>query len=183
MKIKILFPLLLLWVSYSTAQVLVSYDKSTDTDLSAFKTFNVVGLEVKTHPEFEPRRDGLNLLINEIKKQMMLRGYAQNLENPELILNIGVSIKKETQTRETDFRDAPMYIGQRSYSWSSEEIVVGTYDEGTVTLDVVDSGNNAMVWQAVVQGVILEKQVKNRKKIVRGVQKIFKKYPVKPIKS
>jgi len=175
--------LLLLAVPMSViSQTLVSYNKTDDRDLSDYKTFKVLDFKVETHPEFEPKREGLNTLISEIKRQMMARGYVEDAENAELVLNIGVKITKETQTRETDIRDAPMYIGQRSYSWSSEEIVVGTYDEGTVILDVVDAANETLVWQAVASGVLVKKQEKNKKKIIRGVEKLFKKYPVKPSK-
>ena len=178
MKNNLIISICLLWITASSAQVLVSYNKSDDTDLSAFKTFQVLGFKVETHPEFEPKRQGLNTLIQEINNQMMARGYAKDTENAELILNVGVTITKEQQTRETDIRDAPMYIGQRNYSWKSEEIVTGTFNEGTVTLDVVDKASNTMVWQAVVSSVLSEKREKNTKKIIRGVNKLFKKYPV-----
>jgi len=165
------------------SQILVSYNKTDDTDLSSFKTFKVLGFKVETHPEFEPKRQGMNTLIQEINNQMMARGYVRDDENADLILNIGVTITKEQQTRETDIRDAPMYIGQRNYSWKSEEIVTGIYNEGTVTLDVVDKANNTMVWQAVVSSVLAEKREKNTKRIIRGVQKLFKKYPVSASKK
>jgi hypothetical protein len=160
------------------SQVLVSYNKTDDTDLAKFESFNVLGFKVETHPEFEPKRQGLNTLIQEINNQMMARGYVKDEDNADLILNIGVSITKEQQTRETDIRDAPIYMGQRNYSWKSEEIVTGTFNEGTVTLDVVDKANNTMVWQAVVSGVLAEKREKNTKRIIRAVNKLFKKYPV-----
>ncbi len=70
-------------------------------------------------------------------------------------------------------------MGQRNYHWESEEIVIGHYKEGTVTLDLVDANKNKMIWQAISGGVVSEKREKNKKKIVRGVQKLFKKYPVK----
>ncbi len=77
------------------AQILVSYNKSNDVDFSKFKTFQVRDFEVKNIPEFEPKKEGLDLLITEINKQMKLRGYQNVSENPDLIINIGVNITNE----------------------------------------------------------------------------------------
>lgn len=180
---KVMTIALLLFTIYGHSQILVSYNKSDDVDFSTFKTYQIYSLDVKNIPEFEPKKTGLNLLIGEIHQQMQARGYAKVGENPDLIINLGVAITEEAQTRESDFRDAPPYMGQRNYHWESEEIVVGYYTEGTVTLDLVDAANNEMIWQAVSAGALAKKREKNKKKIVKAVQKLFKKYPVKAIKN
>ena len=162
------------------AQVLVSYDKAKGLDISQYKTFQLYKLDVNHTPLFEPRKEGLRLLTGAITEKMQERGFTAVEEDPDIILNVGVTIAQETQTRETDIRDAPMYIGQRRYSWHAEEIVVGTYNEGTVVLDMVDGEKNEMIWQAVVKGVLAEKRSKNEKKIRKGVDKLFKKFPQSP---
>ena len=181
---KTLFLLMSLMVfQVGTAQVQVSYSKAENIDFTKFKTYQIYSLDVKNIPEFEPKKEGLNLLIVEINKQMTSRGYQKVKENPDLIINIGVVITNETQTRQTDFRDAPRYIGQRNYHWQSEEIVVSRYIEGTVTLDIVSTEANEMIWQAVSSGILQKKREKNLKKIPKGAQKLFKRFPVKPQKS
>ena len=103
-------------------------------------------------------------------------------ENPDLLINLGVTLSREKQTRETSIQEAPRYMGSRNYHWESEEIVVRNYVSGTVTLDIVDNHKNEMIWQAVAKGVVEKKQEKNKKKIVKVTEKLFKKYPVKAIK-
>ena len=183
MKINSLIFLLLLSVSFVQAQVLVSYNKSDDVDFSSYQTYQIEDVEVTDIPEFEAKKEGLDLLTAEINKQMQARGYEKVNENPNLIINLGVNISKEVQTRETDIRTAPIYTGQRNYYWEAEEVVVSKYIEGTVTLDLVDVSKNEMIWQAISAGVLEKKQDKNKKKIVRSVQKLFKKYPVKAPKN
>jgi len=117
--------------------------------------------------------------LDEIHEQMAARGYEKVSENPDLIINLGVSITEKEQTRETDIREAPRYIGQRNYHWEVEEIVIGHYKEGTVTFDLVDANKNEMIWQAVAAGALEKKREKNQKKITKVVKKLFKKYPVK----
>ena len=174
--------LFLLFPVLGHSQVLVSYDKSEGVDFSKYNTYQIYSLEVTSIPEFEPKKTGLNLLIVEINKQMVARGYEKVSENPDLIINLGASVTEEEQTRETGIREAPRYIGQRNYHWESEEIVIGRYKEGTVTLDLVDTASNEMIWQAVASGILEKKQEKNEKKIVKVVKKLFKKYPVKVLK-
>ena len=168
----------LLFTLFGHSQTLVSYNKNEDVDFSKYKTYQIYSLDVKNIPEFEPKKTGINLLIVEIHKQMTARGYKKVTESPDLMINLGITITAEVQTRETDIRDAPRYTGQRNYHWESEEIVVRKYAEGTVTLDLVDNGKNEMIWQAVSAGALSEKREKNKKKIVKAVQKLFKKYPV-----
>jgi len=161
------------------AQILVSSDKAPKTDFKKYKTYQVYGLNVTTIPEFEPKKESINFLIAEIGKQMTARGYQKVKENPDLILNIGIVITAEQKTRQTDIRDAPRYIGQRNYHWESEEIVVQNYNEGTVILDVVESENNKLIWQAVSKGMISGSMDTNMNRITKAVKKMYNKYPVK----
>jgi hypothetical protein len=48
-----------------------------------------------------------------------------------------------------------------------------------VTLDIVSAEQNEMIWQAVSSGILEKKREKNKKRIVKGVKKLFKRFPVK----
>jgi len=177
-KLSILF-LFFAFPFLGMSQVLVSYNKASKVDFKNYKTYQVYGLNVTTIPEFEPKKESINFLIEEIGKQMAARGYQKVKENPDLILNIGIVITAEQKTRQTDIRDAPRYMGQRNYHWESEEIVVQNYNEGTVILDVVESENNKLIWQAVSKGMITGSMDTNLSRITKAVKKMFNKYPVK----
>ncbi len=181
MKMIVFIFLLVAIPNLGNSQTLISYSKTDNVDFTEFKTYQVYELDVKSIPEFEPKKEGLNLLIEEIYKQMNIRGYQKVKENADLLINLGVTLSQEQQTRETDIRDAPRYMGSRNYHWESGEIVVRNYVSGTVTLDIVDNKENKMIWQAVAKGAVEKKQEKNKKKIVKATQKLFKKYPVKAI--
>jgi hypothetical protein len=163
------------------SQTIVSYDKAKDIDFTKYKTFQIYSLDVKSIPEFEPKKSGLNLMLVEIISHMESRGFVKVLESPDLIINLGVSIVSKNNTRETNIGEAPLYMGQRNYKWESKEVVIGTYTEGTVTLDLVDAQNEKMIWQVVGASVLSEKREKNRKRIIKAVKKMYKKFPVKSI--
>lgn len=183
MKTKVITFAILLLTLCGYSQVLVSYNKSDDVDFSKYNSYQIYSLDVKDIPEFKTKKTGLDFLIGEIHKQMVARGYEKVKDNPELIINLGVVLTEEAQTRETDIRDATPYMGQRNYHWESEEIVIGYYTEGTVTLDLVDTSKNEMIWQAVSAGALSKKREKNKVKVEKTVKKLFKKYPVKPTKN
>ena len=161
------------------AQVrLVSYDKSSDTDFSAFNTFKFYRFEVSNDEVLKTKKDRIEYLKQSIISEMEARGFQYAEKDADLLINIGIVITDVTQTRETSIRDAPRYVGQRNYHWEAEEIVVRKYQEGTATIDFIDRQKNVMVWQGVVEAMVKEKEKAGKKNIDKGVQKLFNKFPV-----
>jgi len=144
--------------------------------LSNYKTFDFYRLDVNPppQPEYMQRFEWIK---EEISKYLSDRGLTYSMENPDMIINIGIVVEEQVQTRRTSMDDAPMYMGQRNYSWQSEEVVVDRYDEGTVTVDLVDLSNRSLVWQGVAQSIIANSDEKNKKKIAEGVQKLYEELP------
>jgi hypothetical protein len=159
----------------STVKIL-EINQDANVNLKDYKTFNFYMMNVENETVLEPEKANLELLLQEIRNQMEVRNY-KRAEDPGLMINIGIVISEDVQTRETTFSDAPVYMGQRNYHWESEEIVVGTYNEGAVTIDLVDTKKNVLVYHGVAKSVISKKTEKNKNKIKQAVQKIFKKFP------
>lgn len=150
----------------------ISSTFSPDASIEDYETFNFYDLEVDAPQQELIREERLDMLKNAIQSELNARGL-EMAEDPDLWVNIGVLIEDKVQTRETDIREAPLYIGQRSYHWEREEIVVDEYQEGTVTIDLIDADANEMVGQAVASGVIAEDDANLRKRIEKGVKKVF----------
>lgn len=168
---------------YVSSQVKVTYDRSNSIDFTAYKTYQIITPEISENSEYKASKSNIELLVNEVGNQMTLRGCKKVTENPDLIINIGINIESKNQTRETSFREAPKYMGQRNYHWESEEVVVSEYIEGSVALDFVDAERNKMIWQVNSSRVLSEKSKNNEKLIIKTVKKIFKKYPVPELKE
>jgi hypothetical protein len=84
-------------------------------------------------------------------------------------------VEEKVQTRETDFSTDAVYMGTRNYSWQSEEIEIGRYDEGTFTIDFVDTRDNALKCMGVVKGVKVKKEENAQKNIAQGLDKLFRR--------
>ena len=101
--------------------------------------------------------------------------------NPDLAVNIGVVVEEEVQTRESDISEM-RYLGQRQYHWEREDVVVGVYKVGTVSVEIVDTKTNRVVWQGSDANVI-RKQKGIQKKIDKGVARIFRKFDLNKLGS
>ena len=82
--------------------------------------------------------------------------------------------EEKIQTRETDFSTDAVYMRTRNYSWQSEEVEVGRYDEGTLTIDFVDTKDNTLKCIGVARGVKVKKDKNAPKNIANGLEKLFK---------
>lgn len=116
----------------------------------------------------------INILKREITQQLQAKGLKYAQDNPEMLINLGLSVADKTQTRTTRFgQDGPYYSGQRRYTWKSQEVPVGRYQEGTVAVDLVDRAKNELVWKAEAVSIIPKKEETIEKRIAEGVQKLF----------
>ena len=149
-------------------------NKKVGFSLADYKTydFQVAKLDIGEDPEFSQR---VNWIKEELIKQLALSGLERSKENPDLILNVGLVVEEKIQTRETSFSTDAVYMGTRNYSWQSEEIEIGRYDEGTFTIDFVDTRDNVLKCMGVAKGVKVKKEENAQKNIAQGLEKLFKR--------
>ena len=177
-KIKVtmslLFGILFLTFGCTTIKIL-NVNKENDFSLTAYKTYDFYSVDVDTtaHPEFNKR---LFVIRDELMNQLSIYGLKRSADKPDLLINIGIKLEKKMQTRETEFAtDAPFYMGDRNYTWQSEEIPVGEYHEGTFTIDFVESKDNTLQCMAVADAVVVKNDKDAKENIEVALKKLFKK--------
>ena len=171
-KNLIILPLLIC-LSCSGVRVL-NTEADPGFQLSKYKTFDffqIVGAG-DTSSYFE---ENVKLLKESIAQKLQAKGLTQSSSQPDLQVNIGAMVEEKVQTRETTLRDAPRYMGQRNYTWKSEEVEVGRYREGTVTVHLVDPSTKKLMWKGAVAGVIPNKQKNVPATIEEGMKALFAK--------
>jgi len=157
--------------SCSAVRVLET-EADPEFSLSQYKTFDFFQIESAVDSS-EYFAENADLLKEAIARELQARGLTQSSSAPDLLVNIGITVKDKVQTRETNFRDAPRYMGQRNYTWKSEEIVVRRYREGTVSVHLVESPTRQMVWNGVVAGTIPDNKNKLPDTIDEAMRKLF----------
>lgn len=163
---------LLLITGCSPVKILQSL-KVKDFSLSNYSTFDFYHMNVdgNTGPEYGER---VHWIMDEFAAQMEERGIKQSDQEPEILINIGLVFVEKVQTRETDFlTDAPRYVGSRNYHWESETVPVGTYEEGTMVVHIVEPEGLILLWEGVAESVLLKSDNAAQKNIVIGVNKLM----------
>lgn len=170
-------PFFFLFLLLSCSSVSIQGVKSTDTfSLASYKTFSFYAVEQTGAAIGANYSRNLTLLKESIARELSSRGLSQSADAPELLVNIGIVVTEEIQTRETNFSnpgDRTAYMGQRNYSWQAQEIEVGRYREGTVTVHLVDPASNALVWEGSAESVVPEKQKNVEVLIDEAMKKLF----------
>ncbi|GAB2537053.1 DUF4136 domain-containing protein [Rufibacter soli] len=168
---------LLLWVTSCSTVRVVRQEAADSFALAAYITFDFYGEDqVLSDSLSQEDHRNMEVLKKEVAQQLTRRGLTRNPQAPDLLVNLGMVVKEKDQTRETTFgRDAPYYMGQRRYTWKSQEVKVGEYKEGTISLHLVDRSKNELVWQGEVEAILPKKQTSAEERIKEGVDALFKK--------
>ena len=179
MKKYFLLPLLVFLAACSGMRVL-NTETADNVDLGKYKTFDFYRVRASGDTVTALFNERLDILRDAIAHELVKRGYRQSSSSPDLLVNIGIKVKEEVQTRTTNWQTdgAPRYIGQRNYSWKSEEIEIGRYREGTASIHLVDAAQKKLVWKGVIQGIVPENQANVRADAQKGMHKLFEKFPV-----
>jgi hypothetical protein len=174
---KTYFLLLLLALTGCAAEQVQRTEQAPNVDFRVYKTYNFMDVTARNEAAFQGT--GIETLKQATGREMQRRGY-QPSASPDLLVNIGVVTQDKVQTRETTLRDAPIYLGQRNYHWQSQDVVVGRYEEGTATVELVDAARQELIWQGSVKSVLSPKEDKLTKRIDDAVTALFEKFPVPP---
>ncbi len=176
MKRLCLFLLLIMYLATSCSPVSVVYKDERKGDFSRYRTFDFKDFTVDNQTVVPTRPEAVDYLKSAIQRELVTKGFKKVQQNPDLLVNIGVVLTEEVQTRTTDIRDAPMYMGTRNYHWESEEVVVNQYREGTVIIDLIDARQNELVWEGSAKSVLAKNPDKLEKRINEALAKLFKDF-------
>ncbi|NHE55770.1 DUF4136 domain-containing protein [Cyclobacterium plantarum] len=164
--------LLLILAGCRSSPVLVDSAGYGPVDMSIYQTFDFFQIDAENseNPEF---KKNIQYLQKAIATEMQNEGLRQTTSNPDLKINLGIVVTEKVQTRETNLATDPfMYIGQRSYTWKVEEVQVGTYKEGTLTLHLVENKSEQAIWVGTIRRA-LPKKVKNTPETIDKVVEIL----------
>jgi hypothetical protein len=175
MKNILLLSGILLLIGCSSSKV-TRYDAGKN--LADYKTYNYMKFKYSHYDSIPYNEKNYAFFIEEMDKNMKAKGLELS-DDPNLIINVGVVVHQEEQTRETDVRTDMNYAGNRRYHWEVEDQVVGVYDVGDMTLDFVDVKENTLVWQAFAESMLSKNEQKMQKRIAKSLEKVFAEFPSK----
>ena len=169
---------ILLLAGCSSSYKILKPEQEDNFRLSDYATFGFFEIEATGDTMSENFEKNVGIIKAAVAQNLQAKGLDE-ARDANLKINIALDVKEKVQTRETDFRTEglPRYMGQRRYSWKSEEVVVGKYREGTLMIDLVDANNNRMVWQGGVSGIIPSKSKNFTEEVNQAIAELLQKIP------
>lgn len=93
-------------------------------------------------------------------------------EEAQVLIEVDLIIKMQSQTRTTNFSQAPYYNGRRNYYWEAQEIPIGTYHDLNLEILFTNQAGKKLK-KARIAGVIDNDQLKARQEMGRAVDKML----------
>lgn len=185
-----------------SAYTLVNSQTYNNADLAQYHTFRLVtpadghlppGMQMVTYYN----------IAAAIREQMVERGFTEDASSP-LLINIGLTVKKELQTAPAYPAGPPTplapppYAGPyyngcypyfmypRTYYWpagyySNAQVITGIYREGVLTMDIVNIAEKVPLYSASVATIMDngDTNFRDLKGIAEAVKTLFSDFPVK----
>lgn len=166
----------LLWLSFGLAMSCSSVKVTSDYDKEA----NFLGY--KTYQFTEATNalplDDLNKrrVIDAVSKELANKGLSQST-TPDVMVDLKAKVaQKETATAYTSYQGSA-YPYRLGGGFTTTDININQYKEGTLFIELIDSKNKQLVWQGRGTGAITENASKSEDKIKEAVHNIMTKYP------
>ncbi len=152
-------------------------EKVRGVDLYSYKTFALAKTDsVKKNDIATNEIIDENIRIT-IAEQMEKKGWTQSDKKPDLLINYSVAVDKRNRQNNT-YNQTPVYGGRMrlfgmytpgpTYRSSTE-----TYNQGQLTINMIDSKNNKLLWQGWALDEINGRTV-TTKQVQKDVVAIFK---------
>lgn len=179
---------------------LITSTTYNNANLRAYSTFRIVTPDEGNMPPGMSSVTYYNIAAA-IREQMDERGFTEDPNSP-LLINIGLTVKQQIAT-EPAYQAmspypymwgpyyggyAPWFMYPRGYYWppyvnSNAQVITGIYNEGVLTMDMVNIVEKIPLFSASVGTIVDDSQseFRNLKDIVEAVQTLFSQFPIPPV--
>ena len=158
----------------------ITVDVDKTFNFSAFKTYGW------SNGQIAPRPDTGQMIISAIEKELNSRGLVRNDTNPDVKLAVMAAAGMDLQGVGPSWNRS-LYKSWGGYGNPAALMNVGS---GTLLIDIIETKKEYSVWRAVAKEVFVSAPTGNQKEdaeymqklVQKTVAKLFKKYPIKPVK-
>jgi hypothetical protein len=155
-------------------------DADPSANLASYKTFGF--FDHASTDKGNYRTILTTRLQDATRREMEKRGYQYAATDPQLKVNYNVNISNKTDVRSTPSASAG-YYGYRAGMYGTwggypQDVETVHYQEGTLSIDLVDAAKQQLVWQGVAQGRVSKDVMQNPGPAVdKVVADIFARFP------
>lgn len=163
-------------------------EKDPSIDLNQYRTYAWIGGDKNNKKNNKPYKDFQeSYLAGLISKELEKNGFVKARSNPDILIDYDIMIENDVReqsnpvysrsmvryfynpfTRRINARYFPsQYLGQTNYDVP--------YKSGTITINIVDTKSNKLVWQGWAETEVTKKKRINHDDMDKIVKSIFKK--------
>ena len=146
----------------------VRSDYAETANFNSYKTYKLRIDDLKLNDIDKDR------VLNELSKQLQSKGLTPG-DNPDLIINVKANHKKVTDVQS----NRGMWGWGGPWGWGGG--IGGTwtsnYNQGGLTIDLVDARTQKLVWQGIGNGISVDSPKTKQRQIPEIVADIMAKYP------
>lgn len=163
----------------------ISVDKDPGADMTAYKTFGFFDQVATDRVQYTTIVS--SRLKQATRDNLERRGYTYSENSPDLRANFFLEVADKTEVRSSPSMSAGagfygyrrgVYGGWAGYPYDVDTV---NYKEGTLSIDLVDTKKNALVWQGVAEGRVSDEARKNPGPAIDAVvSEIFANFPNGP---
>jgi len=145
---------LLVGLTLACASIAIHDEATPGADLGSLSVFAWEGGRVESEERIEGARSGLEPMIEEILLEALVaRGYRRDADAADFRVSFQLRIEQEVfQTTLRDFDDRPR--GRLGGGGSRDVQVEYPYDAGTLTVELRDVGEGALLWRGWAEGAV-----------------------------
>ena len=172
-------------------------EKTKGVDFKKYKTYAWLPTKDTAYTRLVNQKNVESALAADVIQELTKRGMTLDTLNPDCLFTYTLVMNKTYQVGQrppeiyTPNSYAPVYAGQNNiYYYRSDYglpnysggMMVTTFRDGSLVIDMIDRQTNKIIWRASAQGKQDENNLKGVKATAREiVPRMFKKFPVKPI--
>ena len=153
----------------------IQTDFSDEADFSAFETFKIIDSDrsvASTNPLAHDR------ILAKIRREMIASGFTEAEGDADVNVTYFAAVRERLVFNTT-------YTGGAGWGrYGRGRVGMGTattratsYEAGTLVIDVWERGRNALIWRGVISDTLSTNPEKNRKKLDRGMARVFEDFP------
>ncbi len=159
---------------FSGCDFSTSVDYDQNADFSSFKTYAWAG---EKNPEVSDLVH--NRILQAVGEQLQAKGLSSVKSDPDVYVTYHGDDNEVTviDTTHYGYGYGPGWYWGGGMGMTGSSSQVRTYKEGTLVIDIYQASKKELVWRGTVTGTISDNPKDNTKKINKGVEKIFKKFP------
>jgi len=115
---------------------------------------------------------GRKMVKDAVELQMKARGFTENANNPEMLVNFSI-LEGDTELRTFTLNSRQDYLGIGPRSDAAKMVPV---EKGTVLINFLDAKTGAQIWQGYASGAVSEEDAKDMGKMQTKVAAIFEDF-------